>query len=93
MGIVNAGCLPVYDDIEPKLLALSEALLWDKDPEGTEKLLTYAQVGQASWNIRSVNGCEVQIKNSVTRVTVQHAFRERGRKGLFSKGFMGCDLQ
>ena len=20
MGIVNAGCLPVYDDIEPKLL-------------------------------------------------------------------------
>ena len=44
MGIVNAGCLPVYDDIPPKLLALSEDLLWDKDPEGTEKLLTYAQV-------------------------------------------------
>ena len=44
MGIVNAGCLPVYDDIEAKLLELSEALLWDKDPEGTEKLLAYAQV-------------------------------------------------
>ena len=45
MGIVNAGCLPVYDDIQPKLLALAEDLLWDRDPDGTEKLLTYAQVG------------------------------------------------
>ena len=44
MGIVNAGCLPVYDDIEPKLLELCENLLWNRDPEGTEKLLVYAQV-------------------------------------------------
>ena len=43
MGIVNAGCLPVYDDIEPRLLRLCEDLLWDRDPEGTEKLLEYAQ--------------------------------------------------
>ena len=43
MGIVNAGCLPVYDDIEPKLLEMCENLLWNKDPEGTEKLLAYAQ--------------------------------------------------
>ncbi|KAK3092953.1 hypothetical protein FSP39_009305 [Pinctada imbricata] len=43
MGIVNAGCLPVYDDIEPKLLDLCESLLWNRDPEGTEKLLAYAQ--------------------------------------------------
>lgn len=32
MGIVNAGNLPVYDDIDPKLLALCEAVLWNKDP-------------------------------------------------------------
>ena len=44
MGIVNAGQLPVYDDIEPKLLKLCEDLLWNRDPEGTEKLLQYAQV-------------------------------------------------
>ncbi|XP_013387692.1 methionine synthase [Lingula anatina] len=43
MGIVNAGCLPVYDDIKKELLELCENLLWNKDPEGTEKLLTYAQ--------------------------------------------------
>lgn len=44
MGIVNAGCLPVYDDIDKDLLQLCENLLWDKDPDGTEKLLQYAQV-------------------------------------------------
>ena len=51
MGIVNAGCLPVYDDIPPKLLELCEILLWDKDPEGTEKLLAFAQVGWSIWSL------------------------------------------
>ena len=44
MGIVNAGNLPVYNDIPEDLLTLCENILWDKDPDGTEKLLTYAQV-------------------------------------------------
>ena len=44
MGIVNAGCLPVYDDIEPKLLELCENLLWNRDQDGTEKMLAYASV-------------------------------------------------
>lgn len=44
MGIVNAGNLPVYDDIGKELLEMCENLLWNKDSEGTEKLLTYAEV-------------------------------------------------
>ena len=44
MGIVNAGQLPVYDDIDPPLLKLCEDLLWNRDPNATDKLLTYAQV-------------------------------------------------
>ena len=44
MGIVNAGQLPLYSDIEPELLELCESLLWNTDPEGTEKLLKYAEV-------------------------------------------------
>nr|XP_033791679.1 methionine synthase isoform X2 [Geotrypetes seraphini]XP_033791680.1 methionine synthase isoform X2 [Geotrypetes seraphini] len=43
MGIVNAGNLPVYDDIDKELLQLCEALIWNKDPEATEKLLHYTQ--------------------------------------------------
>ncbi|XP_020493877.2 methionine synthase [Labrus bergylta] len=43
MGIVNAGSLPVYDDIDKELLLLCENLIWNRDTEATEKLLTYAQ--------------------------------------------------
>ncbi|XP_069787080.1 methionine synthase isoform X2 [Narcine bancroftii] len=43
MGIVNAGNLPLYDDINKELLELCENLIWNKDPEATEKLLHYAQ--------------------------------------------------
>lgn len=46
MGIVNAGNLPVYDDIHKELLQLCEDLIWNRDPEATEKLLHYAQVGR-----------------------------------------------
>lgn len=44
MGIVNAGQLPIYSDIEPTLRQLCEDLLWNRDPDGTEKLLAYTQV-------------------------------------------------
>lgn len=44
MGIVNAGNLPLYDDIPKDLLILCENVLWNKDSEGTERLLEYAQV-------------------------------------------------
>ncbi|ESO85450.1 hypothetical protein LOTGIDRAFT_210794 [Lottia gigantea] len=43
MAIINAGCLPVYDDIDKDLLLLVENIIWNKDPEGTEKLLECAQ--------------------------------------------------
>ena len=46
MGIVNAGNLPVYDDIPKDLLQLCEDLLWNRDPNGTDKLLEYAQVSR-----------------------------------------------
>ncbi|XP_067431794.1 methionine synthase isoform X1 [Thunnus thynnus] len=43
MGIVNAGNLPVYDDIDKELLLLCENLIWNRDADATEKLLAYAQ--------------------------------------------------
>ncbi len=44
MGIVNAGNLPLYDDIPKDLLILCEDVLWNKNSQATEKLLEYAQV-------------------------------------------------
>jgi 5-methyltetrahydrofolate--homocysteine methyltransferase len=43
MGIVNAGNLPLYNDIPPDLLQLCEDLLWNQHSQATEKLLEYAQ--------------------------------------------------
>ena len=42
MGIVNAGQLAVYEDIEPTLLERVEDVLFDRDPEATERLVEYA---------------------------------------------------
>ncbi len=42
MGIVNAGQLAVYEDIEPALLERVEDLLFDRRPDATERLVQLA---------------------------------------------------
>jgi len=42
MGIVNAGNLPVYDDIPADLLELIEDVLFNRRPDSTERLIEYA---------------------------------------------------
>lgn len=43
MGIVNAGMIEVYDDIPNELLTLIEDVLFDKNPDATERLISYAE--------------------------------------------------
>ncbi|MEW4488208.1 methionine synthase [Thalassoglobus sp. JC818] len=43
MGIVNAGQLEVYDEIEPKLRELIEDVLFNRHPEATDRLIEYAE--------------------------------------------------
>ncbi|KAL7747092.1 hypothetical protein RI367_007588 [Sorochytrium milnesiophthora] len=43
MGIVNAGQITLYTDIDPTLLDLCEAAVWNRDAQATEKLLEYAE--------------------------------------------------
>jgi 5-methyltetrahydrofolate--homocysteine methyltransferase len=47
MGIVNAGQLVVYDEIEPKLRELCEDVILNRDPEATDKLLAFAETVKA----------------------------------------------
>ena len=47
MAIVNAGAIPPYDEIPSELVKLCEDLIFNRDPDATEKMLAYAQV----WNI------------------------------------------
>jgi len=47
MGIVNAGMLAVYEEVEPELLKLVEDVLLDRHPEATEKLIDFAEILKA----------------------------------------------
>ena len=47
MGIVNAGALVVYDEIEPQLKQLCEDVILNRDPEATDKLLAFAETVKA----------------------------------------------
>ena len=42
MGIVNAGQLAVYEDIDPELLERVEDVLFDRRPDATERLVEIA---------------------------------------------------
>ena len=43
MGIVNAGQLEVYDEIEPELKELVEDVLLNRRPDATERLVDYGE--------------------------------------------------
>ncbi len=43
MGIVNAGQLAVYDDIDPRLKELVEDVLLNRRPDATERLVEFAE--------------------------------------------------
>jgi 5-methyltetrahydrofolate--homocysteine methyltransferase len=43
MGIVNAGALPVYDDISPDLLKLIEDAVLNRRKDATERLIMFAE--------------------------------------------------
>ena len=43
MGIVNAGQLAIYDDVEPELLELVEDVLFDRRDDATERLVAHAE--------------------------------------------------
>jgi 5-methyltetrahydrofolate--homocysteine methyltransferase len=43
MGIVNAGMLEVYEEIEPELKGLVEDVLLNRRPDATERLVTFGE--------------------------------------------------
>jgi 5-methyltetrahydrofolate--homocysteine methyltransferase len=43
MGIVNAGMLEVYDNIDPEMLKHVEDVLLNRDPDATERLMDFAE--------------------------------------------------
>jgi 5-methyltetrahydrofolate--homocysteine methyltransferase len=62
MGIVNAGQLVVYDEIEPQLKELCEDVILNKRPDATERLVAFAETVKAK-------GKEGEVKDEAWRNT------------------------
>jgi 5-methyltetrahydrofolate--homocysteine methyltransferase len=55
LGIVNAGQLAVYEDIEPELLERVEDVLFDRRPDATERLVEHAATVTAGGTQRELD--------------------------------------
>ncbi|MEU4761891.1 methionine synthase [Actinosynnema sp. NPDC023794] len=55
MGIVNAGQLAVYEDIPADLLELVEDVLFDRRPDATDRLVSFAETVASSGTKRVVD--------------------------------------
>ncbi len=64
MGIVNAGQLEVYEEIEPDLLKLVEDVVLNRSENATDKLIEYAESHKSDKSKKSEE-TEVWRKNSV----------------------------
>jgi 5-methyltetrahydrofolate--homocysteine methyltransferase len=79
MGIVNAGQLAVYDDVEPSLKQLVEDVLFNRRPDATERLVDYAETlkdkgvrsaaEEQAWRNGSV---EERLKHALLKGVVKH---------------------
>ncbi len=78
MGIVNAGNLPVYDEIPPDMLQLAEDVILNRRKDATERLIAFAEKMQAKdekkekveqW--RSLN-VEERLKHALVRGIMDH---------------------
>jgi 5-methyltetrahydrofolate--homocysteine methyltransferase len=78
MGIVNAGNLPVYDEIPKDLLQLVEDVILNRRKDGTERLIAYAEKMQAKgekqekveeWRSGTV---QERLKHSLVRGITDH---------------------
>jgi len=56
MGIVNAGLLGVYDQIEPTLRDLVDDVLLDRHPDATERLIEHADALKAASEAKGSGG-------------------------------------
>jgi 5-methyltetrahydrofolate--homocysteine methyltransferase len=55
MGIVNAGQLAVYENVEPGLLERVEDVLFDRRPDATERLVEHARTIEGGGTTREVD--------------------------------------
>jgi len=72
MGIVNAGMLEVYEEIEPALKMLVEDVLLNRHPDATERLVEYGETLKHVGAVVSEKKAE-EWRNSTVEERLSHA--------------------
>ncbi len=70
MGIVNAGQLVVYEDIEPELRAHIEDVLWNRRPDATERLVDLAERYKGAGKKREL---DLRWRDAPVEKRIEHA--------------------
>jgi 5-methyltetrahydrofolate--homocysteine methyltransferase len=72
MGIVNAGQLAVYEDIEPELLERVEDVIFNRRPDATERLVEYASrvSGEATQRERDLAWRDAPVEERLSHALV-----------------------
>ena len=82
MGIVNAGMLEVYEEIEPELKELVEDVLLNRRPDATERLVNFGE------KLKAASAGTTAAENRRRRMAQRH-----GRGTPFARAGQGhCGL-
>ncbi len=72
MGIVNAGMLEVYEEIEPELKVLVEDVLLNRRPDATERLVDFGETLKGAGSVASEKKAE-EWRNGTVEERLSHA--------------------
>jgi 5-methyltetrahydrofolate--homocysteine methyltransferase len=72
MGIVNAGMLEVYEEIEPELKVLVEDVLLNRRPDATERLVEFGETLKGTGKATTENKAE-EWRNGTVEERLSHA--------------------
>ncbi len=76
MGIVNAGQLAVYEEIEPKLKELVEDVLLNRRPDATERLVEFAET------VKGQGGPAAEVDEAWRKEPVEERLKHALLKGI-----------
>jgi 5-methyltetrahydrofolate--homocysteine methyltransferase len=73
MGIVNAGMLEVYEEIEPELKVMVEDVLLNRRPDATERLVEYGETLKGAGKSGEKKAHSEEWRNGTVEERIAHA--------------------
>jgi 5-methyltetrahydrofolate--homocysteine methyltransferase len=89
MGIVNAGMLEVYEEIEPELKELVEDVLLNRRPDATERLVTFGEKLKAA--SAGTTASDKKVEEEWRKGTVEERLSHSLVKGI--DAFIDTDIE